>query len=80
MIPPPERLHPLARAKGKLASLSLSALQQWERKQKVQTDKKTQNTEEKTGTMMELTIQLIPTGEIILSPGKNGENYCHGCK
>lgn len=30
--------------------------------------------------MMELTIQLIPTGEIILSPGKNGENYCHSCK
>ncbi|XP_054455946.1 unconventional myosin-Ic-like isoform X1 [Anoplopoma fimbria] len=30
--------------------------------------------------MMELRIQLIPTGEIILSPGKNGENYCHGCK
>ncbi|XP_020780665.1 unconventional myosin-Ic isoform X1 [Boleophthalmus pectinirostris] len=30
--------------------------------------------------MMELTIQLIPTGEIILSPGKNGENYCHNCK
>lgn len=32
------------------------------------------------GTMMELKIQLIPTGEIILSPGKNGENYCHNCK
>ncbi|XP_049917844.1 unconventional myosin-Ic-like [Epinephelus moara] len=30
--------------------------------------------------MMELRIQLIPTGEIILPPGKNGENYCHGCK
>uniref|UniRef100_A0AAV2J1J4 Uncharacterized protein n=1 Tax=Knipowitschia caucasica TaxID=637954 RepID=A0AAV2J1J4_KNICA len=30
--------------------------------------------------MMELTIQLIPTGEIILAPGKNGENYCHNCK
>uniref|UniRef100_A0A672JD71 Myosin Ic, paralog b n=1 Tax=Salarias fasciatus TaxID=181472 RepID=A0A672JD71_SALFA len=30
--------------------------------------------------MMELKIQLIPTGEIILSPGMNGENYCHGCK
>lgn len=30
--------------------------------------------------MMELTIQLIPTGEIILSPGKNGENCCHNCK
>ncbi|XP_061923890.1 unconventional myosin-Ic-like isoform X1 [Entelurus aequoreus] len=30
--------------------------------------------------MMELRIKLIPTGEIILSPGKNGENYCHHCK
>lgn len=30
--------------------------------------------------MMELKIQLIPTGEIILSPGMNGENFCHGCK
>ncbi|TWW76784.1 hypothetical protein D4764_12G0001740 [Takifugu flavidus] len=30
--------------------------------------------------MMELRIQLIPTGEIILPPGKNGENYCHNCK
>ncbi|KAK1900042.1 putative outer membrane protein PmpA [Dissostichus eleginoides] len=30
--------------------------------------------------MMELRIMLIPTGEIILSPGKNGDNYCHGCK
>uniref|UniRef100_A0AAX7U806 Myosin Ic, paralog b n=1 Tax=Astatotilapia calliptera TaxID=8154 RepID=A0AAX7U806_ASTCA len=30
--------------------------------------------------MMELKIQLIPTGEIILSPGKNGENHCHNCK
>ncbi|XP_076138752.1 myosin Ic, paralog b isoform X1 [Alosa pseudoharengus] len=30
--------------------------------------------------MMELKIQLIPTGEIILSPGKNGESYCHNCK
>ncbi|XP_054649883.1 unconventional myosin-Ic-like isoform X2 [Dunckerocampus dactyliophorus] len=30
--------------------------------------------------MMELRIQLIPTGEIILSPGKNGENFCHNCK
>ncbi|XP_078102928.1 unconventional myosin-Ic-like isoform X1 [Sander vitreus] len=30
--------------------------------------------------MMELRIQLIPTGEIILPPGKNGENYCHCCK
>ncbi|XP_036820616.1 unconventional myosin-Ic isoform X2 [Oncorhynchus mykiss] len=29
--------------------------------------------------MMELRIQLIPTGEIILSPGKNGESYCHSC-
>uniref|UniRef100_A0A8C6UC77 Myosin Ic, paralog b n=1 Tax=Neogobius melanostomus TaxID=47308 RepID=A0A8C6UC77_9GOBI len=29
---------------------------------------------------MELRIQLIPTGEIILAPGKNGENYCHSCK
>lgn len=32
------------------------------------------------GTMMELRIQLIPTGEIILPPGKNGENYCNNCK
>uniref|UniRef100_A0AAQ5YZH6 Myosin motor domain-containing protein n=1 Tax=Amphiprion ocellaris TaxID=80972 RepID=A0AAQ5YZH6_AMPOC len=30
--------------------------------------------------MMELKIQLIPTGEIILPPGKNGENFCHNCK
>ncbi|XP_034023677.1 unconventional myosin-Ic-like isoform X2 [Thalassophryne amazonica] len=30
--------------------------------------------------MMELRIQLIPTGEIILPPGKNGENYCPNCK
>ncbi|KAJ7990270.1 hypothetical protein DPEC_G00298580 [Dallia pectoralis] len=30
-------------------------------------------------TMMELRIQLIPTGEIIMAPGKNGENYCHSC-
>lgn len=30
--------------------------------------------------MMELRIQLIPTGEIILPPGKNGENYCNNCK
>lgn len=30
--------------------------------------------------MMELKIQLIPTGEIILPPGKNGESYCHNCK
>lgn len=30
--------------------------------------------------MMELRIQLIPTGEIILPPGKNGENYCNHCK
>lgn len=30
-------------------------------------------------TMMELRIQLIPTGEIILSPGKNGESFCHSC-
>ncbi|XP_059932004.1 unconventional myosin-Ic-like isoform X2 [Gadus macrocephalus] len=29
--------------------------------------------------MMELKIQLIPTGEIILSPC-NGESYCHNCK
>uniref|UniRef100_A0AAY4EQL5 Unconventional myosin-Ic n=1 Tax=Denticeps clupeoides TaxID=299321 RepID=A0AAY4EQL5_9TELE len=29
--------------------------------------------------MMELKIQLIPTGEIILPPGKNGESYCHNC-
>ncbi|XP_030631996.1 myosin Ic, paralog b isoform X1 [Chanos chanos] len=29
--------------------------------------------------MMELRIQLIPTGEIILPPGKNGESYCHNC-
>lgn len=29
---------------------------------------------------MELRIQLIPTGEIILPPGKNGENYCNNCK
>uniref|UniRef100_A0A6Q2XC80 Unconventional myosin-Ic n=1 Tax=Esox lucius TaxID=8010 RepID=A0A6Q2XC80_ESOLU len=29
--------------------------------------------------MMELRIQLIPTGEIIMPPGKNGENYCHSC-
>lgn len=33
-----------------------------------------------TGIMMELRIQLIPTGEIILPPGKNGENYCNSCK
>lgn len=32
------------------------------------------------GTMMELRIQLVPTGEIILPPGKNGENYCNNCK
>lgn len=31
-------------------------------------------------TMMELRIQLVPTGEIILPPGKNGENYCNNCK
>lgn len=30
--------------------------------------------------MMELRIQLIPTGEIILPPGKNGEHYCNNCK
>lgn len=30
--------------------------------------------------MMELRIQLVPTGEIILPPGKNGENYCNNCK
>ncbi|XP_068601961.1 unconventional myosin-Ic-like [Brachionichthys hirsutus] len=30
--------------------------------------------------MMELRIQLIPTGEIILPPGKNGESYCNKCK
>ncbi|XP_076833382.1 LOW QUALITY PROTEIN: myosin Ic, paralog b [Brachyhypopomus gauderio] len=29
--------------------------------------------------MMELKIQLVPTGEIILPPGKNGESYCHSC-
>uniref|UniRef100_A0A672PVI2 Unconventional myosin-Ic-like n=1 Tax=Sinocyclocheilus grahami TaxID=75366 RepID=A0A672PVI2_SINGR len=29
--------------------------------------------------MMELKIQLIPTGEIILSPGNNGEFYCQSC-
>lgn len=29
---------------------------------------------------MELRIQLIPTGEIILPPGKNGEHYCNNCK
>ncbi|XP_072557587.1 unconventional myosin-Ic isoform X1 [Paramormyrops kingsleyae] len=29
--------------------------------------------------MMELRIQLVPTGEIILPPGKNGENYCPNC-
>ncbi|KAI5099096.1 unconventional myosin-Ic [Silurus meridionalis] len=29
--------------------------------------------------MMELKIQLVPTGEIILSPGKNGESYCNCC-
>ncbi|XP_056330358.1 myosin Ic, paralog b isoform X1 [Danio aesculapii] len=29
--------------------------------------------------MMELKIQLIPTGEIILPPGKNGEFYCQSC-
>ncbi|XP_018606075.1 unconventional myosin-Ic-like isoform X1 [Scleropages formosus] len=29
--------------------------------------------------MMELKIQLVPTGEIILSPGKNGESYCQNC-
>ena len=29
--------------------------------------------------MMELKIQLVPTGEIILSPGKNGESYCNSC-
>lgn len=28
---------------------------------------------------MELQIQLIPTGEIILPPGKNGELYCQCC-
>jgi hypothetical protein len=35
--------------------------------------------ERERATMMELRIQLIPTGEIILSPGKNGESYCHSC-
>ncbi|XP_062873463.1 myosin Ic, paralog b isoform X2 [Trichomycterus rosablanca] len=29
--------------------------------------------------MMELKIQLVPTGEIILSPGKNGESCCQCC-
>ncbi|GAA6096719.1 myosin Ic, paralog b isoform X1 [Tachysurus ichikawai] len=32
-----------------------------------------------TDKMMELKIQLVPTGEIILSPGKNGESYCNCC-
>ncbi|XP_036392066.1 myosin Ic, paralog b isoform X1 [Megalops cyprinoides] len=29
--------------------------------------------------MMELKIQLVPTGEIILPPGRNGESHCHNC-
>ncbi|KAK1786430.1 hypothetical protein P4O66_018114, partial [Electrophorus voltai] len=33
----------------------------------------------KSHAMMELKIQLVPTGEIILPPGKNGESYCHSC-
>ncbi len=36
-------------------------------------------TVKETHDMMELRIQLIPTGEIILPPGKNGEFYCHSC-
>ncbi|KAJ8266277.1 hypothetical protein GJAV_G00128590 [Gymnothorax javanicus] len=32
-------------------------------------------TRRRTGTMMELKVQLIPTGEIILSPGRNGHNF-----
>lgn len=36
-------------------------------------------TDRQTDSMMELKIQLVPTGEIILPPGKNGESYCNCC-
>lgn len=39
----------------------------------------TQQTLGHTGNMMELKIQLIPTGEIILAPGQNGDMYCQSC-
>ncbi|XP_016133748.1 unconventional myosin-Ic-like [Sinocyclocheilus grahami] len=41
--------------------------------------RKDNHTQSKRHNMMELKIQLIPTGEIILSPGNNGEFYCQSC-